>query len=190
MLIAFLAFIVVTGGIVAAFFGLSLLPGFLAGRQLDRRLREAATPEASGPHEDSTIIMRPAEGPLPAVDRLLYRSAAGGRLQRLIEQSGTKTTPSAIVLTSMALGAGAGFLTLVFATGRFAAWIALAVALLGCAAPFAWLAHRRGARLKRFEEHFPEALDLMSRAIRAGHAFQTAMGMAADELREPVGPEF
>ena len=44
--------------------------------------------------------------------------------------------------------------------------------------------------LKRFEEQFPEALDLLSRAIRAGHAFQTAMGMVADELPDPVGPEF
>jgi len=44
--------------------------------------------------------------------------------------------------------------------------------------------------LKRFEEMFPEALDLLSRAIRAGHAFQTAMGMVADELADPVGPEF
>ncbi len=44
--------------------------------------------------------------------------------------------------------------------------------------------------MKKFEEMFPEALDLISRAIRAGHAFQTAMGMAADELRDPVGPEF
>ena len=44
--------------------------------------------------------------------------------------------------------------------------------------------------MKRFEEQFPEALDLLSRAIRAGHAFQTAMGMVADELPEPVGPEF
>ena len=48
----------------------------------------------------------------------------------------------------------------------------------------------KGQRLKRFEEQFPEALDLLSRAIRAGHAFQTAMGMVADELPEPVGPEF
>ena len=45
-------------------------------------------------------------------------------------------------------------------------------------------------RLKRFEEQFPEALDLLSRAIRAGHAFQTALGMVADELPDPVGPEF
>ena len=46
------------------------------------------------------------------------------------------------------------------------------------------------ARIKQFEEQFPEALDLLSRAIRAGHAFQTAMGMVADELPTPVGPEF
>ena len=45
-------------------------------------------------------------------------------------------------------------------------------------------------RLKKFEEQFPEALDLLSRAIRAGHAFQTAMGMVADEMPEPIGPEF
>src|SRR6185295_6094481 len=41
-----------------------------------------------------------------------------------------------------------------------------------------------------FEELFPEALDLLSRALRAGHAFQTALGMVADEVKAPVGPEF
>jgi tight adherence protein B len=49
---------------------------------------------------------------------------------------------------------------------------------------------RRSARIKKFEEQFPEALDLLSRALRAGHAFQTSLGMVADELTEPVGPEF
>jgi tight adherence protein B len=57
-------------------------------------------------------------------------------------------------------------------------------------APFGWLLQRRSSRMKKFEEQFPEALDLMSRAIRAGHAFQTAMGMVGDELPAPVGPEF
>jgi tight adherence protein B len=50
--------------------------------------------------------------------------------------------------------------------------------------------HKRSVRFKRFEEQFPEALDLLARAIRAGHAFQTAMGMVADEMPDPVGPEF
>jgi tight adherence protein B len=61
---------------------------------------------------------------------------------------------------------------------------------IGLTLPFAWLVHRRSSRFKKFEEHFPEALDLLSRAIRAGHAFQTAMGMVGEELNEPVGPEF
>jgi tight adherence protein B len=56
--------------------------------------------------------------------------------------------------------------------------------------PFAYLKWRRTARLHRFEEMFPEALDLMSRAVRAGHAFSAGMKMVADELRDPVGPEF
>src|SRR5690349_25174211 len=60
----------------------------------------------------------------------------------------------------------------------------------GALVPFLWLLRRRSARFSRFEEQFPEALDLLSRAIKAGHAFQTAMGMVADELPEPVGPEF
>ena len=63
-------------------------------------------------------------------------------------------------------------------------------AVVAAVAPFFWLSHRKTKRMKRFEEQFPEALDMLSRAIRAGHAFQTAMGMVADELPDPVGPEF
>jgi len=62
--------------------------------------------------------------------------------------------------------------------------------LFGAAIPFVMLMHKRRVRIRRFEEQFPEALDLLSRALRAGHAFQTAMGMVADDLKEPVGPEF
>src|SRR5262249_56975450 len=75
----------------------------------------------------------------------------------------------------------------IFVSKPFAGPIA---ALAGMVAPFIWLMRRASKRLRRFEEQFPEALDLLSRAIRAGHAFQTAMGMVADELAAPVGPEF
>jgi tight adherence protein B len=56
--------------------------------------------------------------------------------------------------------------------------------------PIMFLLHRRTVRMRKFEEQFPEALDLLSRALRAGHALQTALGMVAEELRDPVGPEF
>jgi tight adherence protein B len=62
--------------------------------------------------------------------------------------------------------------------------------MIGLSAPFLWMRFKAKRRIKRFEEQFPEALDLLSRAIRAGHAFQTAMGMVASELPAPVGLEF
>jgi tight adherence protein B len=68
--------------------------------------------------------------------------------------------------------------------------VALGAGIVGLMLPYAWLVRKRAVRLKRFEEQFPEALDLLSRAIRAGHAFQTAMGMVGDELPPPVGTEF
>jgi tight adherence protein B len=67
---------------------------------------------------------------------------------------------------------------------------AFAAALVGLALPIIWLKIKCRKRMRRFEEQFPEALDLLSRAIRAGHAFQTAMGMVADEVPSPVGIEF
>jgi len=62
--------------------------------------------------------------------------------------------------------------------------------IAGATIPIIFLKHKRTARLKKFEEQFPDALDLMARALRAGHAFQTSMGMVADEMPAPVGIEF
>ena len=85
------------------------------------------------------------------------------------------------------MAAGIGLLAALFVPQPLAAPLAAA---LGAFAPFAFLRYKRSARMKKFEEQFPEALDLLSRAIRAGHAFQTALGMVADEMPAPVGPEF
>jgi tight adherence protein B len=81
----------------------------------------------------------------------------------------------------------AALLVSLFVHVRFAAPLA---GLAAATVPCVWLMRRRSARQRRFEEQFPEALDLLARAIRAGHAFQTALGMVADELADPVGPEF
>jgi len=49
---------------------------------------------------------------------------------------------------------------------------------------------QRTARFKDFERQLPEALDLMARALRAGHAFSVGMKMVGDEFPDPIGPEF
>jgi tight adherence protein B len=55
-----------------------------------------------------------------------------------------------------------------------------------------WLALRfmRKRRMWKFEEQFPEAIDLISRALRAGHTFQIGLAMVAEEMQPPVGTEF
>ena len=61
---------------------------------------------------------------------------------------------------------------------------------LGFSLPFLVLRIKRTRRLRAFEEAFPEGLDLIARALKAGHAFATGLKMVADEMDEPVGPEF
>ena len=181
-----LVFLLGAGVVLGGFAGVAYLPGFLASRKLDRRLRDVSTP-AGADLDDASVVKQSNHGPLPSIDRAMAKTRIGWRIARLIEQSGTRTTPSGIGVMMLLVAAGSAFAASVLVPLRFAP---LAAGALGAAMPIGWLVHRRTVRLKRFEEQFPEALDLLSRAIRAGHAFQTAMGMIADEVAQPVGPEF
>ncbi|HEV8208969.1 MAG TPA: type II secretion system F family protein [Vicinamibacterales bacterium] len=189
MLPALFVFVLVVGIIMGGYTAMMRVPGMLAARRLDRRLLDISMPAATTdtPSTDETVVKHTRKGPLPELDRLLAQSGMGSRLARLIDQSGVPTTPSAVVIMSLVAGTVAALLVSLFVHQPFAAPLA---GLVVAAAPFGFLKHRRSARQKRFEEQFPEALDLLARAIRAGHAFQTALGMVADELSDPVGPEF
>ena len=188
MLLAGLVFVVAVAIILGAYAAATRLPALLAARRLDRRLRDVSEPHtAAADPGDGTVVKHGLEGPLPALDRLIARTAVGARLARLIDQSGVRTTPSGVAIVSLVLVAIVFIAASWIVPQPFAAPLA---ALAAGGAPFGWLVHRRSSRLKRFEEQFPEALDLLARAIRSGQAFQTAMGMVADELPDPVGPEF
>jgi tight adherence protein B len=132
------------------------------------------------------VVRRTDDGPMPAVERAVLKTRAGSNLALLIEQSGVQTTPGAVLLFSFGAASLAALAMVLFVPFLIAVPIA---ALVAGFVPFAWLRWKRGVRLRKFEEQFPEALDVLSRAVRAGHAFQSALGMAADELRWPVGPE-
>ena len=87
------------------------------------------------------------------------------------------------VVTAVGLGAAA-----FFAGGSI--MFGWAGVLLGFFVPYAYASHMRARRFQKFEEKFPEAIDTLSRAVRAGHAFTTALEMIANELAEPVAGEF
>lgn len=183
MLLPVLMFLGVTCLILGVYAAVTWLPTMRAGRRMERRLREVSQSD----EPDTTVVMERKEGPLPGLDRFVHGTAAGSRLARLIEQSGVRTTPSGVILIS--LGAAAGLALAVGLVVRYPL-APLAAGVVGLVVPFSWLTQQRSSRFKKFEEQFPEALDLLSRALRAGHAFQTAMGMVGDDLSAPAGTEF
>jgi tight adherence protein B len=65
----------------------------------------------------------------------------------------------------------------------------LAVGVALAAGPWWFISHRRDKRIRRLEQQFPEALDLIARAMRAGHALSVAIKMCGDEMPAPLGPE-
>jgi tight adherence protein B len=189
MLMVVVMFVVGVGLVLGANFLLTKLPAILEQRRLNQRLMDVAgTPEPVQQGTEESLVMRDVSGPLPAVDRLVSSTQAGTWLTKLIQQAGVRTTPSAIAVSSIVLGAVFALAARMFAAGI--PFLPFLVFLVGASVPVSVLLYKRSARLAKFEEQFPEALDLLARALRAGHAFQTAMGMVAEELKAPVGPEF
>ena len=176
--------------VMGLYLGGTRLPGMMLQRKLDARILEVS----QGPEDTSTpaakvkaLFKTRAEGPLPGLDRVFGDTERGASLSRWIEQSGVKTTVSAMLLTA---AASALVLALLVSMALRASWALALGAALGFALPFVVLKIKRTRRMRAFEEQFPEALDLIARALKAGHAFATGLKMAADELPEPVGPEF
>jgi len=124
---------------------------------------------------------------VPALHRFLMQWAWPTRLQDFLLQAGMTMKPAKLVLMSAVLGLGSYLLAgLFYAPFYIALPIGIGVGLL----PLALVAWKRHRRLRKFEEHFPEALDLLGRAVRAGHAFTTGLEMISKECAEPLAGEF
>jgi tight adherence protein B len=187
MALVFLMFVIGFAVVMGGYTLVTKLPAALEARRLNQRLQDLSTPVSASLSDEESLVRRAPTGPLPALDKMMSGSKAGSGLSRLIEQSGVRTTPSAVIMMCLALGIGAAVVTNMLLHVPF---LPLAALACGAFAPIGYLLFARSRRMGKFEEQFPEALDLLSRALRAGHAFQTAMGMVADDLKEPVGPEF
>src|SRR5262245_5802980 len=134
-------------------------------------------------------VLKPEErlssvGPVHAA---LERSSLVGPIKRNLEQSGLKMTLASFLLMTGCIGLAVYLLVMYFTRLPL---IALAAAACFAFLP-SWYVNRvKTKRMLKFEEHFPEAIDLIGRALRAGRALPTGLGMVADEMPAPVGTEF
>jgi tight adherence protein B len=136
---------------------------------------------------DLKLIRDEMYSSVPLLHRLMMQVAWSNRLQDYINQAGMKLRPGKVVLMSAVMA----FATLVIVAQYYhLPALSLLLAAMAAAAPFAFIALKRSRRLKKFEEGFPETLDLLGRAVRAGHAFTTGLEMVSKESPEPVASEF
>ena len=182
--IALLVFVVVT---VAVFAAMSLYDERKAQARVlrDRLSTVQKTTEKTMP--DMALLRDEVLSRIPAFDTLLRRSERVSLLQKMLAQ-GNIDIRAGNFLMLCAVSALA-FAAIAFIAGGklLFGW---AGALLGFFIPYAYASHMRTRRFQKFEEKFPEAIDTLARAVRAGHAFTTALEMIANEVSEPVAGEF
>lgn len=124
---------------------------------------------------------------LPWLNALISQTAPGRAVQRWADASALKVSVAELAAMSLLLGLlGAVLPGMLGKPPVLGAAGGLALAVL----PWWRVAHRRQRRIEQIERQFPQALDLMSRAMRAGHGFGAAVRMVAEELPEPLGRDF
>jgi tight adherence protein B len=184
-------FVAVTIGVFAVFMMVSGRSQVQREKAINNRLQEAGGAAVATAEDTAatggTLLLKEIVGPMPNMDRVASAALKGSSVERFLQQSGTAMTISAVILTTLMFGLLAAVGTFMF---THLWWAAMVAFVLGLGIQPMLLKRKRSARIYKFEEHFPEALDLLSRAVRAGHAFSAGMKMVSDELDDPVGPEF
>lgn len=123
----------------------------------------------------------------PAMQQLLLRMPRAAQLDRLLQQAGKSTTVSHLLTVCLMMLLG-GLIAGLLLRWSWPVTLLLSAGL--AVLPFLQLRRSRTKRLHLIEAQLPEAMDLMSRALRAGHAFGSALSMVGTEAREPIASEF
>ena len=157
-------------------------------RNMKRRLRGSGKRIQEKEKTPEQEILRKRKLSEVAWMQALLSSASNlGGLERLLQQANSQMPIGVFLLLSGCLGM-VGCLI-----GAFKDWglpIAMVLGVVGCASPTFYFKFKRKRRFAQFQRLLPEGLDLMARALRAGHAFSVGMKMVGDEFPDPIGPEF
>jgi tight adherence protein B len=185
VLLAILVFVVVA---LAVFAAMALLDQRSAQARLikERLANERQTPQRA-PEEELALLRDEQLSQIPALDDLLRRSSRVADLQKMLVQGGIAMRAGNFLGFSALAGLAATVVAYALSKRVEVAWVAL---LVGFLLPYSYASFRRNQRFEKFEELFPEAIDTLARAVRAGHAFTTALEMITNEVGEPVSGEF
>ena len=156
-------------------------------KRLQQRLAEALLHSAHSHDAEVQLARQELMSEIPALNRYLLRLQAATSLKRMLDQADLHITVTRLLMFSVM----AGILAALAASMVSISWlIIVGSGLAASAVPFVHVVWKRRRRMHAFLEHLPETLELMSRALSAGHAFAEALHMISTEMPEPIATEF
>lgn len=181
MIMTVLIFVLVAGLVGAVAF-------MLRGSGRDRVQERLDQLVGRGGSKDSStdILLRQA---MQEVDRktLMERlTPEFFKVSKMFEQADVNMKPSVLFGISLAVGAVGAFVSMLLVN----VYVAPVGGLLMFTTPWIWLYWKRAARLKKFAAQLPDAMELVARALRAGHSLAAGLHVVAEEMPEPIAKEF
>jgi tight adherence protein B len=182
MILAVIIFFLVSVGVGAIVFALRGNSNERATQRLDQLVGRGRNNQDSS----ADMLLRQAldeANVRSLMDRLMPDAF---NFTRVFEQADVNIRPSALFGIAIAFAVGGGLLGTIFMN----IYVAPVLFLIFFSLPFLWVMQKRSSRLKAFGAQLPDAMELIARALRAGHSLATGMHVVADEMPEPISKEF
>ena len=154
---------------------------------LKERLADAIRSSVHSNDAEVQLVRKELLSEIPWVNRVLLGVQAISAFKKIIDQAASEITVMRLLLFSLTAGVLA-FLAVIMISPSYL--LAVFFGILATALPTLHILSRRKKRLNKFLQLLPDALDLMSRGLSAGHAFTEALQMVATEMPEPISSEF
>ena len=155
-------------------------------RNLEKRLKALS---ASRDHVPQALLLKQRVlSEVPMLERLLQELPSTHGLQAYVSQAGLNWTVSSLLLSCAALSA-VTFMVMTSLAHQSTLFAGITSVLTGIL-PLLYVQTKRSRRLTRMEQQLPDAIDLMIRALRSGHAFSSGLQMVGDEMADPIANEF
>ncbi|MDX1646594.1 MAG: type II secretion system F family protein [Longimicrobiales bacterium] len=186
ILTAVLVFSAVVFGTLSLALVWEVLQDWLTEREVGKRLHPVLTGESQS-YELQDDLLRQLESTGGFFAHLAQALPGLDRTDKLMQEARLEWRADTFLLISTGVAAGCGTAAFLISNQLFAGALAAAI---GAAMPYLYVRRKRKMRLARFEEELPEAIDLLTRAIRAGHPLTSGMQMVANEGPPTVAVEF
>jgi tight adherence protein B len=155
--------------------------------RLKERLSQALLHSAHTDDVEVLLARQELMSEIPWMNRTLLQLQVATRLKRVLDQADIEMTVTRLIMFSLMAGMLAGLAVSMITISLLAI---VACGIFGAIIPFVHVFWKRKKRFDKFLEHLPDALELMSRALSAGHAFSEALHMVSIEMPEPISKEF